>query len=230
MTKILIVEDEAEIRQIERDYLEVSGFEVAEAEDGLRAVQIFSQAKPDLVVLDLNLPNLDGLSVCREIRKLSPVPIIMVTARTKEADELAGLETGADDYLKKPFSPRVLVARVEALLRRPGSNKDGSSKILESGGLKLDLTKFEVTLNGELLDLTHVQFNMLARMLEQPGKAFSRQELLERTENDDLPAIIFDRTIDSHIKNIRKKIEKNSRKPKFILTVRGVGYKFNEQA
>ncbi|MFC1633105.1 response regulator [Patescibacteria group bacterium] len=229
MTKILIVEDEPQIREIEKDYLEVAGFETCEADDGLQAIQVFQKEQPDLVLLDLNLPNLDGLSVCREIRKKSPVPIIMVTARTKETDELVGLDVGADDYVKKPFSPRVLVARVQSLLKRPHASHP-ANQIIEAGPLKLDLTKYEAVLNGKSIDLTNVQFNMLARIAEQPGKVFSRQELLERTENDDLPAIIFDRTIDSHIKNIRKKIEKDSRKPHFILTIRGAGYKFNEKA
>ncbi len=222
MATILVVEDDNEIRQIEKDYLAREGYEVLESDDGDDALDVFRESKPDLVVLDLNLPFLDGVEVCKEIRKSSGVPIIMVTARTKEIDELIGLEVGADDYLKKPFSPKILVARVQALLKRPEYIND--SKVINIGNLSIDLEKRLVHKSGELINLTTTQFNILSLMAINKGRVFERYDLIERV-SDDMPDI-FDRTIDSHIKNIRKLIEADSKNPKYILTVRGKGYRF----
>lgn len=226
MSKILLVEDDSEIRQIEKDYLIKEGFLVVEARNGKEAVNFFSVGNFDLVILDLNLPLMDGIDVCREIRKTSGVPIIMVTARTKELDELVGLDVGADDYVKKPFSPKVLVARVKSLLKRP-EIKEGKN-IIESNGLVIDLEKRTVQIEGVYINLTSVQFNILSFLAQNPGHVFERSELIDRGYDSNIPPDIFDRTIDSHIKNIRKQIEKDPKEPKYLLTVRGVGYKFAE--
>lgn len=225
MQKILIVEDDSEIRQIEKDYLLKEGYQIFEADDGDDALEVFDESKPDLIVLDLNLPFRDGIEVCKEIRKSSGVPIIMVTARTKEIDEILGLEIGADDYLKKPFSPKILVARVKSLLKRP--EYASPLELIKVGDLEVNVEKQLVLKKGESVIFTTMQFNIFALLLINKGKIFSRYELIERT-TDDMPDI-FDRTIDSHIKNIRKLIEDDLKDPKYILTVRGRGYKFNEE-
>lgn len=225
MAKVLIVEDDNEIREIEKDYFLREDFDVYEAKDGYEALDVFYEKKPDIVVLDLNLPFQDGIEVCKGIRKSSGVPIIMVTARTKEIDEIQGLNIGADDYIKKPFSPKILVTRVKVLLKRPDYTND--SKIIRIDGLELDAEKQIIKRNSKLLELTKTQFNMVWLMASNRGKVFERYELIERINND-MPDI-YDRTIDSHIKNIRKVIEEDTKTPKYILTVRGRGYKFNEQ-
>jgi DNA-binding response OmpR family regulator len=222
---ILLVEDDDDIRQIEADYLKNDDFEILEATNGEQAIEIFSQSKVDLVVLDLNLPFLDGISVCKSIRRESGIPIIMVTARTAEIDELFGLEVGADDYLKKPFSPKVLVARVKALLKRPELVSE--EKKITHQSLTLDMESRTLTKNNQVLNITATQFNLLYLLMSRPGKVFSREDLIERGYGKDLPPDIFDRTIDSHIKNLRKQIEDNPEKPRKIVTVRGHGYKFS---
>jgi len=224
MSTILLVEDDADIREIERDYLKREGYVVREAGDGQEALDQFADSAIDLVVLDLNLPVLDGVSVCRAIRRSSGIPIIMVTAKTSEIDELLGLEVGADDYVKKPFSPKVLVARVRALLKRP--ELKGAEKKITHGDLVIDLDSRSAVKHGQNLNLTATQFNMLYLMVSSPGKVFTREDLIERGYGKDLPPDIFDRTIDSHIKNIRKVLEDKPDKPKYLLTVRGHGYKF----
>jgi len=227
MGKILIVEDDSEIRQIEKDYLEKEGYVVVEAEDGDEALPVFRNENPDIVILDLNLPYKDGTEVCKELRNLSGVPIILVTARTKEADELIGLEVGADDYIKKPFSPRILVARVKALLKRP--EYESGQSLLQIGDLEIDLEKQLVKKKGQSVNLTAVQFNILALIAKNTGRVFSRNELIEGSyDTYDFPDI-FDRTIDSHIKNLRKQIEDDTKNPQYILTVRGKGYKFTDK-
>jgi len=225
MAKVLIVEDDNEIREIEKDYFLREDFDVYEAKDGYEALDVFYEKKPDIVVLDLNLPFQDGIEVCKGIRKSSGVPIIMVTARTKEIDEIQGLNIGADDYIKKPFSPKILVTRVKVLLKRP--DYTNGSKIICIDGLELDAEKQIIKRNSKLLELTKTQFNMVWLMASNRGKVFERYELIERINND-MPDI-YDITIDSHIKNIRKVIEEDTKNPKYILTVRGRGYKFNEQ-
>ncbi len=222
---ILIVEDNLEIAEIEKDYLENAGYRVVIAIDGEEALTLFKQQEINLVILDLNLPQIDGIEVCKRLRNDSGVPIIMVTAKTKEIDELLGLEVGADDYVKKPFSPKILVSRVKALLQRPHLN---SATKISYGTLELDIEKRKLLKKGREVPITTIQFNILLQLMQSPGRVFERYELIDKSYlNGDLPDI-FDRTMDSHIKNIRKLIEDDSKNPKYILTVRGVGYKFNE--
>jgi DNA-binding response OmpR family regulator len=220
--QILIVEDESTIREVEKAYLERAGYSVLEAEDGEKALDLFSHNKVDLVLLDLNLPKVDGINVCKQIRALSGVPIIMVTARVEEMDELIGLEIGADDYIKKPFSPSVLVARVQALLRRIGE------AALKIGDLEIDPEKMTVTRSGKLINLTTTQFNILYTLARTPGKVFTRDQIMEHAYNDPVERDVLDRTIDVHIKSIRKLLETDPKNPKYILTMIGKGYKFNE--
>jgi DNA-binding response OmpR family regulator len=229
MPTILIIEDDEEILQIEKDYLIKENFKVLEAKTGLTGKNTFNtyQEDIDLILLDLNLPGTDGVEVCKQIRKQSGVPIIMVTARTKEIDEILGLNIGADDYIKKPFSPKVLVSRVHALLKRP--HKISARDIILAGDIELNTTKRTLQKNGEPIKITTIQFNILQQLMQNPGKAFKRYELIDRMHKDEEFSDIFDRTIDSHIKNIRKLIEKDTRSPKYILTVRGIGYKFNDK-
>jgi DNA-binding response OmpR family regulator len=224
MPTILLVEDDADIRQIEADYLRLEKYLILEAQDGQQALELFRNHQVDLIVLDLSLPVLDGVSVCRAVRRDSAIPIIMVTAKTSEIDELLGLEVGADDYVKKPFSPKVLVARIKALLKRP--EMIGDSVKISHKDIILDLSSRTVTKRGKPVILTATQFNMLFLMMGRPGKVFSREDLIERGYGKDLPPDIFDRTIDSHIKNIRKVLEDKPDKPRLVLTVRGHGYKF----
>jgi len=220
---ILVVDDEPKITQLARDYLVENGYKVLTTGDGLQALAITRQEKPDLVVLDLMLPGMDGLDVCRAIRKQSDVPIIMLTARVEEADQLIGLELGADDYITKPFSPRALVARVRALLRRTRGDLL-QEEILRSGNLELDLKRMEVKLSGEVIHLTRTEYTLLETLIKHEGQPLSREQLLEH-----LHGVVFggvDRSVDSHIKNLRKKIEPDPTDPIYILTVYGFGYKF----
>lgn len=225
--KVLIVEDDQGIRKIIGDYLRVEGMTVYEAINGIDGINQFSAYQPDLVVLDINLPLKDGIEVCKEIRQTSGVPIIMVTARTKESDELIGLDIGADDYVKKPFSPKVLIARIKALLRRPESVEKGVHEI-SVNGITIYPDKQEVRRGEKLVELTTVQFNLLLTLVENRGKVMTREALLDSGYSGAISADVFDRTIDSHIKNIRKAIGDDAREPLLIKTVRGKGYKFSE--
>ena len=216
--KILIVEDEKRLADLHRDYLEQAGFETKWLEDGAEVVEVVHKETPDLILLDLMLPHKDGLEICKEIRAFSGVPIIMVTARVEEIDRLLGLEFGADDYICKPFSPREVVARVKAVLRR-GSNMAGAGPILE-----LDADRYLATLKGAKLDLTAVEFQLLAILAGRPGQIFSRDQLMERIYNDE--RIVCDRTIDSHIKKLRKKIALVDPDLELIQSVYSVGYKY----
>lgn len=225
--KILVVDDEKKIVDLVKAYLAQAGFKVVTAYDGKQALSVFKLEQPALVILDLMLPELDGLDVARAIRKESDVSIIMLTARAEDADRIAGLELGADDYVVKPFNPRELVARVRAVLRRAeGLTKP---KRIEAGDLVIDLNSHEVQLKGRQgrsLNLTPLEFELLAALVSAPGRVFSRLQLLEALSGTTYAA--FDRTIDSHIKNLRKKIEPDPQNPIYILTVHGVGYKFRE--
>lgn len=221
--KILIVEDEASIREVQKAYLLRADFEVVEASDGERALELFKNQKFDLIVLDLNLPKSDGITICKEIRKRSNVPIIMVTARVEEIDEIIGLEIGADDYLKKPFSPNILVARVQNLLRR------GESKTIQFDNLEIDPDKMRVIKDGKEIQLTTTQFNILYALAQAPGKVFTRDEIMDKSYEDFLAKDILDRTIDAHIKALRKAIEPEPKNPRYIQTVIGKGYKFNDK-
>ena len=220
---ILVVDDEARIVKLVRDYLERAGYDVLDARDGETALTLARLEHPDLIVLDLMLPGVDGLDICRRLRQESGVPIIMLTARVEEADRIVGLELGADDYVTKPFSPRELVARVRATLRRVTGDV-GPSTTLRAGEVELDTASLAATVAGEPIDLTPTEFQILATLVRHPGRIFSREQLLEAVHG--LTFDGYDRSIDSHIKNLRRKIEPNPRQPCYIQTIYGVGYRF----
>ncbi|MFC2023394.1 response regulator [Chloroflexota bacterium] len=220
---ILLVDDEIRIVKLVRDYLERAGYHVIDTRDGETALQLARREKPDLIVLDLMLPAVDGLDVCRRLRGESGVPIIMLTARVEEVDRIVGLELGADDYVTKPFSPRELVARVGATLRR-ASGKVGPSTILRAGDLELDTASQTAILAGEPVDLTNTEFQLLATLARQPGRIYTREQLLEAVHGFSFEG--YDRSVDSHVKNLRRKIEVDPRQPEYIQTVYGVGYRF----
>lgn len=224
--KILVVDDEPEIVKLVRAYLEQAGFSVVTAAEGQEALAVFRHEYPNLVILDLNLPGMDGLDVCRALRRTSDVPIIMLTARIEETDRLIGLELGADDYVVKPFSPREIVARTRAVLRR-AEGEPVSPDILNSGDLSLDLIRRTATLAEEVLDLTTMEFDLLTLLVMHPGQVFTRIQLLERLQEH--AYLGYERTIDVHIKNLRKKLRDDPKNPHFIGTVRGVGYHFVEE-
>lgn len=222
---VLVVDDEPKIVKLARDYLEKSGYQVLSAADGHTAVAAARRDKPDLIVLDLNLPGMDGLDVCRAIRRESDVPIIMLTARVEETDRLIGLELGADDYVVKPFSPRELVARVRAVLRRVRGGWQPPG-LIRAGDLAIDLQGHRVTRDAEPIHLTPIEFNLLALLAEHPGQTFSRERLLEKLHG--YAHAGYDRSIDAHVKNLRRKLEPNPAEPVYILTVYGIGYQFND--
>jgi two-component system alkaline phosphatase synthesis response regulator PhoP len=226
MKTILVVDDEIKIIQIARDYLEHAGFSVAAASDGLAALSALRAHRPDLVVLDLGLPKMDGLDVMRELRKTSNVPVIMLTGRSEESDKLIGLEIGADDYITKPFSPKELVARVRTVLRR-AENTPPSGDFVSSGDMIMDIARMTVTLKGQAIELTPTEFQLLEVLVRQPGRIFTRAQLLEAVHGIAIDS--YERAIDAHIKNIRHKIEPNPREPQYILKVYGVGYKFADR-
>jgi two-component system response regulator BaeR len=219
MTMILIVEDEQKLAELLKDYLAQSSFDTTILDNGNDVVPYVRENKPDLVILDLMLPGRDGMEICKEIRTFSNLPIIMVTARVEEIDRLLGLELGADDYVCKPFSPRELVARVKAVLRRAGGETTIKAK-----GLVLDEARYQASLHGVDLELTAVEFKLLSFLAANPGRIYSRDQLMERIYSDH--RIVSDRTIDSHIKKLRKKISGQSPDEELIGSVYGVGYKF----
>ena len=223
MPTILIIEDEVELVKVLRSYLESANFNVLAAYRGDTGLSLWQEKNPDLVILDLNLPGLDGLDVAREIRRQTETPIIMVTARVEETDRLIGLELGADDYISKPFSPREVVARVRAVLRRAGATQM-KSDILHSGLLQIDLDAHTVTIDGEDIDLTPTEYKLLVALVTQPGRVFSRLQLLEASQGTAYEG--YERTIDAHVKNLRAKIEPDPKNPHYIETVFGVGYRF----
>lgn len=226
MPTVLVVDDEPKIVQLARDYLEHSGFSVLTAADGQSGLAIALRDRPDLVVLDLRLPDIDGLDVTRTLRKESTVPIIMLTARGEESDKLIGLELGADDYMVKPFSPKELVARVRAVLRRWQEAKVPGDT-LRSGDLVLNVPRMRVTVGGLPVDLTPTEFELLATLARSPGRIFTRAQLLDALHGIALES--YERAIDAHVKNIRRKLEPDPRQPKYVLTVYGVGYKLSDQ-
>ena len=222
--RILIVEDEDWVVRMVKGYLREEGFRIQVASDGQQALDEFRRFQPHLIVLDLMLPKLDGLEVARRVRRTSDVPIIMLTARGDEADRVAGLEIGADDYVVKPFSPRELVSRVRAVLRRfeGGGHRP---TILESGGIRLDLDQRHVTVQGTSVNLTPMEFELLALLMESPGRVFTRLQILEAVRGVAYES--FERSVDTHVKRLRQKIEPNPEEPSYVLTVYGVGYKFS---
>jgi two-component system alkaline phosphatase synthesis response regulator PhoP len=225
MKQILVVDDEPRIAEICRDYLERAGFKVTLAADGADALALARTKRPDLVVLDLGLPKLDGLDVTRALRKSSNVPIIMLTARVEESDKLIGLELGADDYLTKPFSPRELVARVRAVFRRTELGP-ARADVIRAGGVSIDVPRMQARVGGRAVELTSTEFELLAMLMRQPGRVFTRGQLLEAIRGQGVES--FDRAIDAHIKNLRRKLEPDARSPRYVLTVYGVGYKFTD--
>jgi two-component system alkaline phosphatase synthesis response regulator PhoP len=226
MKQILVVDDEARIAEICRDYLERAGFKVMIAANGADALTLARTKPPDLVVLDLGLPKMDGLDVTRALRKRSNVPIIMLTARVDESDKLIGLELGADDYLTKPFSPKELVARVRAVFRRTDLGS-GHGDVVRAADVTLDVPRMHATVADRTVDLTSTEFELLVMMMRQPGRVFTRGQLLDAVRGDELESL--DRVIDVHIKNLRRKLEPDPRSPRYVLTVYGVGYKFAEE-
>jgi two-component system response regulator BaeR len=221
--RVLVIEDEPKIAQLLVDYLKAASYEVDQVGDGAQALAAFERVRPDVVLLDLMLPGKDGLSICREIRVASTVPIIMLTARVEEIDRLLGLELGADDYICKPFSPREVVARVKAVLRRVAR---GAPNALPSDApLALDPDKFEARWRGRLLDLTPVEFRLLLRLAERPGRVLSRAQLMEGLYLDH--RIVSDRTVDSHVKNLRRKLSDAEAGADPVASVYGVGYKLD---
>jgi DNA-binding response OmpR family regulator len=225
MKTVLVVDDEPRNVQLARDYLEHAGFAVLAASDGRAALQIARSRHPDLVVLDLGLPGLDGLDVTRALRADGNLPIVMLTARDDELDKLLGLELGADDYLTKPFSPRELVARVRAVLRRAERAAEPADRIA-AGDLVLDVPRLQGSVAGRAVELTPSEFAILATMARQPGRVFTRSQLLDAVRGDAFES--YERAIDAHVKNIRRKIEPDPRQPRYLLTVYGVGYRVAE--
>jgi DNA-binding response OmpR family regulator len=228
MKTVLVVEDDPRIAQIVLDYLQHAGFSVVIAGEGAGALALARERRPDLVVLDLGLPGLDGIAVARELRRESQVPLIMLTARVEESDRLLGLDVGADDYITKPFSPRELVARVRAVLRRaePSGTPGRDDAVMRRGDLVIDAGRMSITRAGVALDLTPTEFELAAALARRPGRVFTRAQLLDAVRGTEVES--FERAIDAHIKNIRRKLEPDSRRPRYILTVYGVGYKFTD--
>ena len=223
---ILIVDDEVKITEVVKSYLENSGYLTACAYDGKNAMSLFEKLSPALIILDLMLPDMSGEDICREIRKKSRVPIIMLTAKIEDADIIGGLGIGADDYLTKPFSPRQLVARIEAVLRRVSSEAVPLTNefSFHDGDLVIDGLRHEIRKNGQFVALTPNEYKILVTMSKYPSKVFTREELIELALGDDYDG--FDRVIDTHIKNIRQKLGDDGRTPRYILTVHGTGYRF----
>jgi DNA-binding response OmpR family regulator len=220
--KILIVEDESKIARTVRLYLEQGGYQVTNVYDGAMAIPAFRHDQPDLIILDLMLPNVDGWALCRQLRQISAVPIIMLTARSDETDRVVGLELGADDYVTKPFSPREVLARVRAVLRRTQGALQ-PTRLLRAGEVVVNPDRHQVTVEGRPLDLTRHELQLLAALVQYPGRVMTRLQLLEQL--DEVAYSGYERVIDQHVKNIRAKLGDDARQPRYIATVYGVGYK-----
>ncbi len=228
---ILVVEDEPDIRKLVHYNLSQEHFKILEAEDGEKALKVVQREKPHLIILDLMLPGLSGLELCRSLRErpeTAQLPILMLTAKAGEADRVVGLEMGADDYLTKPFSPRELVARVKAILRRSEMQVTAAGEVYEKGPLKINFLTYEVSVKGKPVKLTLKEFELLRFLVQNPNRVLSRDQLLDRVWGGDV--YVDPRTVDVHVRRLRKAVEKNDRKPEWVLTVRGVGYKFDEKA
>ena len=224
MSKILVVEDETKIARLVRDYLEHAGFEAEVVGDGDAALASTRRSRPDLVVLDLGLPGRDGLDVARVLRRTSTVPIVMLTARGDEIDRVVGLELGADDYVVKPFSPKELVARVRAVLRRTQAARAGGPEVLRVADVEVDLPRMRVSVGGRPVELTPTEFQLLWALMREPGRVFTRGQLLDAVHGVAFES--YERAIDAHVKNLRKKLEPTPGRPRYLLTVHGVGYRF----
>jgi DNA-binding response OmpR family regulator len=225
MKTVMVVDDEPKIVQLARDYLEHAGFAVLVAHDGTAALATARARKPDLVVLDLGLPELDGLDVARTLRAESNVPIVMLTGRSEESDKLVGLELGADDYVTKPFSPKELVARVRAVLRRTERPRE-EAEVVRVGDVALDIPRMRTTVADRGVDLTPTEFQLVVTMAREPGRVFTRAQLLDAVHGVAFES--YERAIDAHVKNIRHKLEPDPARPRYLLTVYGVGYRFAE--
>jgi DNA-binding response OmpR family regulator len=225
---VLIVEDDTNTADLVALYLRREGFQTLTAKDGEQGLNLAQRNHPDLVILDLMLPNVDGWEVCRRLRQTSNVPVIMLTARGEEIDRVAGLTLGADDYVVKPFSPRELVARVVAVLRRARPYEDLPGKVLQHGDIRLDLEKRRLYIRDHPVDVTHHEYTLLETLMRVPGKVFTRDELLERIYPRG-EAMVIDRVVDVHIGKLRKKIESDPSDPVYIFTVRGIGYRFADR-
>jgi DNA-binding response OmpR family regulator len=223
---ILVVDDELRIVELARDYLEHAGFAVITAADGPSALMMARTRKPDVVVLDLGLPGMDGLDVARTLRRESSVPILMLTARDDELDRVLGLEIGADDYVTKPFSPRELVARIRAILRRIDRQAEPGDRI-QAAGVLIDLARMRVEIEGRTVDLTPTEFQLLVTLARQPGRIFTRSQLLDAIHGIAFES--YERAIDAHVKNLRRKLEPDPGRPRYVLTVYGVGYRLAEE-
>ena len=225
--KIFVVDDEPQIVKVLKAYLDKAGYQVITASDGNAVLSIFQREKPDFLILDLNLPGMDGLDLCKAIRRDSNIPIMMLTARVEEADRLIGLELGADDYVIKPFSPREVVARVKTILRRT-TVEPAKPNVVQVGGLVIDLEQHTINLAGNPVELTPTEFEILVTLARQPKRVFSRLQIMEQAQGDAFEG--YERTIDAHVKNIRLKLEPNPKKPIYIHTVYGLGYKLEAGA
>jgi two-component system, OmpR family, alkaline phosphatase synthesis response regulator PhoP len=221
--KIFVVDDEPQIVKVLKAYLEKAGYQVVTASDGKAALSIFQHERPDFLILDLNLPGMDGLDICKAIRHESNIPILMLTARVEETDRLIGLELGADDYVLKPFSPREVVARVRTIFRRT-TGEPSIQEVIRFGELAIDQNQHSVTLAGRSIELTPTEFAILITLAKQPKRVFTRLQIMEQAQGAVFEG--YERTIDAHIKNLRLKLEPNPKKPIYIQTVFGVGYKF----
>ena len=226
MKTVLVVDDETRIVELARDYLEHAGFGVIVATDGPSALTAVRLRKPDVLVLDLGLPGMDGLDVARAVRRDSTVPIIMLTARDDELDRVLGLEIGADDYVTKPFSPRELVARIRAILRRVDRQEAPGDRI-EVGAVSIDVARMRVAVAGRTVELTPTEFGLLVALARQPGRIFTRSQLLDAIHGVAFES--YERAIDAHVKNLRRKLEDDPARPRYVLTVYGVGYRFAEE-
>jgi DNA-binding response OmpR family regulator len=224
--KILLVDDERRILEVLEAYLEREGYEIHSADNGIDALKKAKTINPDLIILDLMLPDISGEEVCRLVRKDSDVPILMLTAKSAEDDRINGIVMGADDYLTKPFSPREVVVRVQAILRRVKKTEKVERLEFNRKKLVIDLIKKEVTANGDYITLTPIEYKLLTNMAVNPGRVYSRMDLLEKIQDEGIYYEGYERSVDTHIKNLRKKIELDSRQPDFIVTVFGMGYKF----
>ena len=223
--RILVVDDERRIVDIVRAYLERDGYKVFAAHDGKSGLESARREHPDLIILDLMLPEISGWDVCRFLLKESDIPIIMLTARDETSEKIVGLELGADDYISKPFDPKELVVRVKAVLRRYQAGRE-PQRLLRVGDLSMDLERRAARLGDHDIELTATEFELLGALMESPGRVFSRMQLLDRVQGEAYEG--YERTIDSHVKNLRKKIEPDPERPRYVITVYGVGYKLGE--